>query len=293
MDYQTLSDDGILAIEYSNQFDVDLPSLTSISTGRCISRYVAGRLVAIDQAAQCLPVNSSFIRLGLAAAVEPLSKIRCDGRALRIVKKPRKLINTVLTDFWEKMARDVQLLSESFPNGSSMPTVHLGDGRDPLAAGIPRRSVDMILTSPPYPNNIDYSEVYKLELWILGFIASKEQFLNLRHSTVRSHPTYDRHSSLNEAFEEEVKSGVLKDLLGPVTKRLDECGEKWRARMGLAYFSDLWEAVGNYEQVLKRNGIAAFVIGNSLHGTSNPAMITSDLILAKIGVGANRSVIAK
>jgi DNA modification methylase len=29
---------------------------------------------------------------------------------------------------------------------------------------------DLILTSPPYPNNIDYSEVYKLELWLLGFI---------------------------------------------------------------------------------------------------------------------------
>jgi SAM-dependent methyltransferase len=283
LNFQALLDDGRLAIEYSEQFDVALPALTSISKGRCISKHIASRLMAIDHAAQLLPANSPFVRLGIASAIEPLSKIRRDGRALRIVAKPRKLVNSVLSEIWTKMAEDARSLDGERVSAGPAPVVKFGDGRNPLGFGIQEHSVDLIVTSPPYPNNIDYSEVYKLELWILGFIKTKEDFLDLRHSTIRSHPTFNKHSLLNEDFLKEVATGKLDELLGAVTKRLEKSGERWRSRMLLAYFSDLWNAVENYKRVLTENGMAVFVIGNSLHGTEAPAMIASDLVLARIG----------
>ena len=32
------------------------------------------------------------------------------------------------------------------------------------------------LLLPPYLNCIDYSEVYKLELWLMGFVSDQKRF---------------------------------------------------------------------------------------------------------------------
>jgi hypothetical protein len=50
-------------------------------------------------------------------------------------------------------------------------------------------SADIVHTSPPYPKNVGCSEVYKLELELLGFVRSSTEFLSLRKATFRSHPT--------------------------------------------------------------------------------------------------------
>src|SRR5204862_2601953 len=52
-------------------------------------------------------------------------------------------------------------------------------------------SVGLFLYSPPYPNAIDYSEIYKLELWLLNFVRSAGEFRQLRLGTLRSHPSVD------------------------------------------------------------------------------------------------------
>lgn len=282
MDYSGLSADGMLAINGSRDVNVSVPSLSSLSTGRCISRYTTSRLMAIDSVAQSFPVNAPFLRLGIAAAVEPLSKVRRDGRALRLTDKPRRKIDDVLIGNWKRMASDVATLAGE-ARGVRMPTIHLGDGRNPSAAGVRAKSIDLILTSPPYPNNIDYSEVYKLELWVMRFIQTSAEFLGLRHSTLRSHPTFDRSAGVNKVFAHEVASGKLKTLLGSVIDRLEKSGEKWRAQLVLAYFSDMWEAIQNYIPLLTRNGMIVLVVGNSLHGTSSPVLIATDLVLAQIG----------
>jgi len=282
MDHSTLCADGMLALDASRELSIQVPSLSSLSTGRCISRYTTSRLMAVDSVAELFPVNAPFLRLGIAAAVEPLSKVRRDGRALRLTDRPRRKINDVLIENWKRMASDVAILKKE-ASQFRRPALHLGDGRNPAATGVQAKSVDLILTSPPYPNNIDYSEVYKLELWIMRFIQTSTEFLGLRHSTIRSHPTFNRNAPVNAAFAREVKSGKLKCLLGSVVERLEKSGEHWRSRLLLGYFSDMWEAIQNYVHLLTRNGIIVLVVGNSLHGTSNPALIATDLILAQIG----------
>lgn len=282
MNPRALVADGVHAIDNAAEIEAALPDLSGIQSGRCISQHIARRLIAISEAARRGRRNSDFIRLGIASAIEPLSRVRKDGRALRIVKKPRRVIRPVLESKWRRMANDVELMSAANCRNILEAEIHLGDGRNPADSEVEPESVDLIFTSPPYPNNIDYSEVYKLELWMLGFVENSQQFLDLRYSTVRSHPTFDRRSILNSDFMDEVERGTLRGLLGATTKRLDESGEQWRAKMLLAYFSDLWEALQNYRLALRPNGIAVFVIGNSLHGSQSPALIASDIILAKM-----------
>ena len=274
--------EGLQAIAHSEICHA-LPELSSIKQGRCISRHMAGRLLGIYQNLDSSCGNHAFLKLGLAAAIEPLSKIRRDGRALRIVQKPYQRADQLLQTIWTSMAKDAIALKERDTKRRNQCSVILGDGRMPSECGIESRSIDLVITSPPYPNNIDYSEVYKLELWLLGFVRTHSDFLALRHSTFRSHPTHDKTTSDPTEFIHELQRGRLRVPLGELLKRIANEEHSWRAKLLESYFSDCWKALANYYKVLRPGGHAVFVVGNSLHGTDVPALVATDLILCKIG----------
>ena len=46
---------------------------------------------------------------------------------------------------------------------------------------------DLAVFSPPYPNSFDYTDVYNVELWALGYLQSSEANTRLREATLRSH----------------------------------------------------------------------------------------------------------
>lgn len=220
------------------------------------------------------------ILLSVAASIENISYVRKDGRALRIVEKERSQFRSVLEENWQMMAADVALLRQCLPK-ARVPKVVVGDGRRPLLCGIKPKSIDLIVTSPPYPNNIDYSEVYKLELWLLRLVESSGQFLKLRRSTFRSHPTCST-PELVPAFDRARKNGHLRSLLDPIIERADAVGEPWRKKVLLGYFSDMWVTLEQQYECLKKGGYAVTVVGNSLHGSASPYLIPSDIVTACI-----------
>ena len=184
-----LVDLGNRVLHDSSELSLQIPPLSSLTKGRCISRYMSQRLLAVRKAIELSgsDVNQNALLVGLAATVEPVSRVRKDGRALRIVERPRVRLAEKLKEKWKMIAEDTSLLQRNLSIRWE-PDIILGDGRLPTKIGIQPETIDLILTSPPYPNNIDYSEVYKLELWLLGFIQDSQQFLELRKSTFRSHP---------------------------------------------------------------------------------------------------------
>lgn len=260
-----------------------MPALSGLTTGRCMSRYNASRLAGIRDAI-CEDGNSAdhdALMLGLGSAVEQLSKTRKDGRALRLVDRGRQEIRSVLLEKWRQIASDVRFMQQLAPQ-ASMPEVLCGDGRQPKAHGIVSNSVDIVLTSPPYPNNIDYSEVYKLELWLLGFVGSSTEFLRLRKATFRSHPTA-ADVELNDDLRDALSKGMLRQVLGPIIQRTKSSPEKYRYRVIIGYVSDFWRTLTEYRNALKRNGTCAIVVGNSLHGGKHlPYLIPTDLIVSAI-----------
>jgi hypothetical protein len=272
----------ILTASYSSE--VEIPKLSSLTTGRCMSRHIARRLLSIRDAIQSRgssPHNDALM-LGVAASVEQLSKVRKDGRALRLVTKNRQFTNSVLLEKWREIASDVRFLQEMVPN-AAIPTVILGDGRSIASHNIGESSFDLILTSPPYPNNIDYSEVYKLELWLLGFVSDQKEFLELRRSTFRSHPTVLL-PQLPDDFKALISKGGLRDVLGPILRRTQSSSEHYRHRVVLGYVLDLWTALLQQFRCLRKNGVAVFVVGNSLHGGKHlPYLIPTDLLVSLLG----------
>ena len=260
-----------------------IPVLSSLHEGRCMSRYMARKIDSYRRS--LLEVQDPHMRaalmLGLASTVETVSKTRKDGRALRIVERPPTPLLPLLRSRWDLIQGDSRFLRTCLPD-VSIPKVHWGDGRSPSSSGVEPNSVDLILTSPPYPNNIDYSEVYKLELWLLNFIQTEEEFLSLRHGTFRSHPTMAR-STPDPEFLSELKRGLLARVLGPLVDRALRANDLVKHRVLLGYFSDLWTALKNHFECLKAGGYEVLVVGNSLHGSAGCAyLIPTDIALALI-----------
>jgi hypothetical protein len=289
---------GDVALAASKIVNVPLPELTSISEGRCISRSAARRLIALRNAIRETRhvADRNALLLGLAASIEPLSKVRKDGRALRIVSKSHLDFEDTIRTKWKEIASDVtHQLTHS--KGKTNMTVVQGDGRRPTLFGVLPNSIDLIVTSPPYPNNIDYTEVYKLELWIMGFVSSSAQFLNQRRHTLRSHPT-SAPLSATSSFFNTLQSEPLRSILQPLIERMDRARDLPRRRLLLGYCADLFEALQEHFICLRPGGYEVIVVGNSLHGSGDHAfLLPSDLIVAAmaplVGFGVQQLNIAR
>ncbi len=85
------------------------------------------------------------------------------------------------------MAKDLAGLSHLHAHGAA--TIHRQDARHlaGLAPGsIAPGSVDAVFTSPPYPNEKDYTRTTRLENVLLGFISDKAGLRALKRQLVRS-----------------------------------------------------------------------------------------------------------
>ncbi len=52
--------------------------------------------------------------------------------------------------------------------------------------GLPAAAIDAVITSPPYPNEKDYTRTTRLESVLLGFVRSKQELRTLKHNLIRS-----------------------------------------------------------------------------------------------------------
>ncbi|MGH1336084.1 MAG: hypothetical protein ACRBFS_08140 [Aureispira sp.] len=82
-----------------------------------------------------------------------------------------------------------------------------GDSRNELAL-YENDYFDIVITSPPYLNSRDYTDIYRLELWLLGHISMYKKEQGLRKSALTSHvqitlpeTTYPDVEQLNEYIE--------------------------------------------------------------------------------------------
>ena len=69
--------------------------------------------------------------------------------------------------------------------GETPAVVHLADARQ-IAHVLEPHSIDAVITSPPYPNEKDYTRTTRLESVLLGFIHNKAELQALKRGLVRS-----------------------------------------------------------------------------------------------------------
>lgn len=134
-------------------------------------------------------------------------------------------------------------------------TLHRGDARE-LVADL--ESVDLAVFSPPYPNSFDYTDVYNVELWTLGYLNSADENRSLREATLRSHVQIARDLSYEDHGSPTLRAAL--DDLGLVRERL---WDRSIPDMIGAYFSDMHRVLAGLRNALRSGGRVYIVVGDS------------------------------
>ena len=156
--------------------------------------------------------------------------------------------------------------------------IHLGDGRSMRDVSA-NSKFDLVIFSPPYPNNIDYTEVYKMEAWLIGMFEDSSDFKSQRLKTVHSHPSVKREVDGTE------RSDVI-DIVAPVMDAVpDDRYASQRLAMIGGYAQDMAQTLESAWYRLRPGGHLEYVVGNSLHGNEEDGfVIAADLIVAEMAL---------
>ena len=255
-----------------------VPDLTTFHTDLYFDKNDLGLLlrlraaIDIEAADGAKQEDVTLARLCLAATVEPVSSLRRDGRALRYV--PEKTRAHPIRNFLacaERVERDM-------PVGRSplQGRIHLGDGRT-MSGVAARPPFDLVVFSPPYPNNIDYTEVYKMEAWMLGIFQDASTFMSQRRKTVHSHPSIKRRT-------EDPERSHITDVVTPILDAVpDDRYASQRRAMISGYAQDMAQTLKAAWDRLRPGGSLVYIVGNSLHGNGEQGfVIAADLIMAEV-----------
>ncbi len=197
------------------------------------------------------PRVRDLLLLALLSILPQAGMVVKDGGVLKIKRDKRALPAKEI--FKRKVKRIIRDLEERKDFGH-VPKVFLGDAR---ALDVPTESVDLVLTSPPYLNNIDYSKVYGLELSLL---------------------------QMSKALAQEVRMRAIRSFIGKqmdvdsMPEEVGEVGEKIPI-IG-TYFRDMEAAIVEMHRTLSPGGEAHIVVANSvIHETH----VLVDEVFAKMG----------
>lgn len=117
---------------------------------------------------------------------------------------------------------------------------------------------DLVVCSPPYPNSFDYTDVYNLELWMLGHLSSSEDNHSLRRATLASHVQISRDFAPPPQGSETL-AGTLETLNG----RRDALWNRWIPDMIGAYFSELTCTFTHIRHQMRDGGELWLMVGDS------------------------------
>jgi hypothetical protein len=219
--------------------------------------YARRQLAALSMTIE--KVKSEITRNTLWCAFSRLiiSKQSGASRAMDLShSRPHRVFETAPQKPFQKFLSAVERviangIDKNSPDTGHEPNITMGDARElPLA----NNSVDLVLTSPPYLNAIDYVRCSKFSLVWMGYRIA--DLRTVRTDSIGSEAGDD---SLND--DKDVRSVIDALRLRP---KLD----KRHARILVRYIHDMRGAIGEVGRVLAKTGQAVYVVGeNTLRGT--------------------------
>lgn len=174
-----------------------------------------------------------------------------------------------------RMASDMlQRQRQGFkPNGVTL----VSDSRE--CVGVGDGNVNLVITSPPYPNNYDYADATRLEMTFFGdverwgdlqkrarsrLIRSCTQHVSIERVDLKATLLHLEGTSIHEEIHN-VSERLERE-------RLRHGGKKDYHLMIAAYFSDMYRVWKSLRRVCKHNSLLCFVVGDSApYGIHVPA----------------------
>jgi hypothetical protein len=126
------------------------------------------------------------------------------------------------------------------------------------------KSVDLVVSSPPYLSDHDYSRLTRLELVFSGYVSSKEQLRGVKKQLLRS-------SSKNVYREDDLATFVkrfdeIQNIVKLLAQRADEHPTSGFARVYPRlvgeYFGGMYIHFKKLSRVLRTGAIVAYIVGD-------------------------------
>jgi hypothetical protein len=160
--------------------------------------------------------------------------------------------------------------------------VHHSDARA-LKPLLPPGSVDAVITSPPYPNEKDYTRTTRLETVLLGLIEDKVALRALKKTMVRSNTRGVYKQDNDHEWVSEMQE--ITRIADQIEARRIEMGktsgfERLYARVTKLYFGGMARHLEDLRPALNKGAMLAYVVGDQ--ASYLRVMIRTGQILASI-----------
>lgn len=170
--------------------------------------------------------------------------------------------------------------------------VHHADARN-LTALLDAKTIDAVITSPPYPNEKDYTRTTRLETVLLGFIRDKKTLQDLKRTMVRSNTRGVYKQDDDDRWVSEVPE--IKRIAEEIEARRIAMGktsgfERLYARVTKLYFGGMARHFADLRDALRPGAQLAYVVGDQ--ASYLRVMIRTGQILASIAEGLGYEVVS-
>jgi len=217
-----------------------------------------------------------LFKLSLITAAMKNCNATRDGKCLRY-RLSWKDYNFSKESFRESLSAQLDQMIEDIEQYPLLQSALIinADSRKALNGTKQVESFSLCITSPPYLNTFDYTDIYRPELFLGKFITSRNELYNLRLHTVRSHVQAKWTLPTLNDF------GILyHEAISQIKENQENLMHKHIPVMIQAYFEDMFNLLNLLRSKAKKNASLWIVVSNSAYaGIEVPV----DLILGDIG----------
>jgi DNA modification methylase len=224
---------------------------------------------------ECAGPGRDLLRMCLLGAAMDNCNAFTDGKCLRY-RPDWGSIALGKSEFLASLAKRVEEVNEDLKStklDASQAEVIGGDSRT-LVADIDG-PFKLCVTSPPYLNSFDYSDVYRPELFLGRFVRSNAELRIIRRSTIRSHVQANWPAPKRSSFGQTYARTIAE-----IRERASDLWDKRIPMMVQAYFEDMEDLLLRLRRLAADESTIWIVVATSAYaGVEVPV----DFILAEIG----------
>ncbi len=177
-------------------------------------------------------------------------------------------------------------------SGSAVPAVAYHADARMMGEVLPPLSIDVVITSPPYPNEKDYTRTTRLESVLLGFVTDKAQLRRLKQGLLRSNTRGVYRDDDDDGWVAEHPE--IQRIAAAIEARRIELGktsgfERMYARVTKLYFGGMVRHLADLRPILRPGARLAYVVGDQ--ASYLRVMIRTGQILADLAASLGYEVI--
>jgi len=223
--------------------------------------------------------NRRLIRLALISAAMKNCNATKDGKCLRY-RESWKTYNYDKETFIESLLLTLSNIRTDIKENPIFVKSKIlkGDCRKILKKSTEISDFNLCLTSPPYLNTFDYTDIYRPELFLGKFIQSSQELYNLRFKTVRSHIQVRWENPIQSDFGllyQQTMKHIIENKVNLMHRQIPV--------MIQAYFEDILYILKLLKVKAAKNAQIWFIVSNSAYADLE---VPVDLIIGDIATKA-------